>query len=531
MFRPNSKQGSLFQACFILPDKMKGWLLNSWAEAFQKKVLSSIPEEEFAHLYHKDKGAPNFPVALLVGLSIIKEILNLTDEQLIDAFHFNLKVLHALGLAPGERTLAPRTLYYFRDRVVGDPAVRTVFEKVTDEVMDTLAIAFGKQRLDSTQVSSHMANLSRLRLFVTTIERFLETVRKRFPDRIEQVPAPVRERYLDRAGYFADATGRKSRGRLERAARDLAGLVEQFAADEDVKRLEAYQLLRRLFGEQCEIDTQGAEAVAVPKPPCEIPSTSLQNPSDPDATYNRHKGKGYQAQIAETCEEANPTQIITHVEVEGAHESDQNATIPFVEDTQARGIGPGTLLADTNYNSGDNQLACAEHGVELVAPTPGTVDPDDLTLMNFEIDGVSCEVRQCPEGHAPVRQKPMKNGQGMNVHFDPATCGACELSDSCPAGKKHAKLRITWEDLALAGSRAREETPEFKQTYKKRSGIEATVHELKTGHGLGRVWTRGKDRVTFAVFMKALACNVKRFARVWCARTAGPEAESAPTVA
>jgi hypothetical protein len=32
----------------------------------------------------------------------------------------------------------------------------------------------------------------------------------------------------------------------------------------------------------------------------EVPSDSLQNPSDPDASYDGHKGQGYQMQVAET---------------------------------------------------------------------------------------------------------------------------------------------------------------------------------------------------------------------------------------
>ncbi|MBF0190131.1 MAG: hypothetical protein HQL99_03155 [Magnetococcales bacterium] len=51
-----------------------------------------------------------------------------------------------------------------------------------------------------------------------------------------------------------------------------------------------------------------------------------------------------------------------------------------------------------------------------------------------------------------------------------------------------------------------------------RAGIEAVNAELKTVHGRGNVWTRGILRVAFAVRMKALACNVKRFLRYSCAR-------------
>ena len=58
----------------------------------------------------------------------------------------------------------------------------------------------------------------------------------------------------------------------------------------------------RLLKEQClvEVDeTTNAKTVTV-KANKDVPSDSLQNPSDPDAGYDDHKGKGYQVQIAET---------------------------------------------------------------------------------------------------------------------------------------------------------------------------------------------------------------------------------------
>jgi ferredoxin len=225
-------------------------------------------------------------------------------------------------------------------------------------------------------------------------------------------------------------------------------------------------------------------------------------------------------QIGETCHPDNPVELITHVALEGAHESDHNALIPFLEDTHARGIGPATAFADTAYNSGENLLAAAEKGVDLMAPTPGTVDPDDLTLANFTFQEPSLHVLACPEGHGPMRQGPNRKADGRIVRFNADGCAACECADICPAGKNAGALRFTDKDFALALSRAREQTPEFKKAYKIRSGIEATNAALKIAHGLAKLWTRGKARVSFAVLFKVLALNFKRYARLRCAQLA-----------
>ena len=65
--------------------------------------------------------------------------------------------------------------------------------------------------------------------------------------------------------------------------------------------------------------------------------------------------------------------------------------------------------------------------------------------------------------------------------------------------------------MATSKRREQQQTDEFKERYKIRSGIEATISEANQVTGFKRVWTRGKDRVAMSVFMKALAINVKRF--------------------
>ena len=359
-----------------------------------------------------------------------------------------------------------------------------------------------------------MANLSRLGLFVRTIEMFLRELSKICPGlAASKIPEDVRERYRERDGYFADSTARQSKRRLEEAAQDLAFLIQAFEGCKDVESLKSHGLLLRLFSDQCRVETAQGDKIAVLKEPAEIASDSLQNPSDPDASYSAHKGKGYQVQIAETCGAENQARLITHVALEGAHESDANALRPYLEDMKERGLSPKEVFADTSYCSGPNLVNAAREGVELIGPIPGKVDPDDLTLANFDIDFKTLKVRSCPEKEKPFKQKYSKNGDAMNTCFDKKTCRKCELADNCPAGKKGGKLRFTLEDLALAHGRAREETQEFKEAYKLRSGIEATNAEMKKAHGLGKLWTRGKKRAMFAVTMKALAVNVKRYAR------------------
>ena len=145
-------QGSLFQACVFLPKRLRDQLTHSWAEVVRSEVLPAIPEAEFSHLYAEKKGRPGIPVSVFIVLSFLKEFFKLTDSQLLEAFHFNLTFLHAFGLAPGELTMAERSLYYLRERIVADPAVAKTFEVVSDTFRQKAGIVCDLQRLDSTHI-------------------------------------------------------------------------------------------------------------------------------------------------------------------------------------------------------------------------------------------------------------------------------------------------------------------------------------------------------------------------------------------
>jgi len=518
MFRKKDPQLSLFEAYYYLPEAKKRRLESSWPHVFRTEIMPMIPEEEFKHLYCENNGRPNEPVSILIALSVIKEMDDLTDEQLLDSYYFDTRYQYALSVTPDEAYLAPRTLYYFRERVVGDKAVQKVFDATTDKIIEILSLRLGKQRLDSTHIRSNMANLSRLHLFVRTIETFLKRLKATYPEKVETLPEEIYRRYLEREGYFADSKSSEAKRRLNDCAKDLLYLIDIFSDDEAVKNLHSYKHLKRLFNEQCEVVRESGgegevDRVILKK---EVSSTSLQSPSDPDATYG-HRGKGYKVQISETCDKENEVQVITHVEVQGAHESDQNSSTPIIEDLEDKGRKPDTLYGDAGYGSGENIIEAEEFGVKLMAPIEAGSKPKEgtLKLTDFTITEDGTQVIRCPEGERPLRHRKGKDPHRINALFKKEICNTCKELSRCPVSqhKRHNKLSFTRKDLVVARRKVEQETPEFKEEYKIRSGVEATNSELKRKHAMDKVWTRGKERVTFAVFMKVTACNIKRFMR------------------
>ena len=578
MHVPKSRQGSLFDVGMWLGDAKQRRLEGSWAEGFRRDIypLLMAMEPRFAPYYSPDHGAPNKPVATLLGLLILKEANDLSDREVVERFEYDVQWQYALETPTAEAHVARKTLHNFRRLLVRDAKVRPLFTALTDEIARRWKIRTTRHRIDSTQILSNMKLLTRLGLFVKTIERFLARLRRLDPTAVERLPKRFREDYLERQGYFADAKSSAAPHRLEQCARDVWYLIDRFRGEETVTALRAYQLLVRLFAEQCEVagdqrDPDGVPPVRVTvarealaeenevlaeedEPPAEeadgvaavecagtegvvtapaaaaasgdvpvvialkreVASDSLQSPSDPDATYSGHKGKGYQAQLAETCHPDNPFQLLTVVEVEGAHESDMNAPGRIHQDLIDRGHTPKESFVDSAYVSGDNLLDAERNGIALIGPMSGKAPSGDkLSLAEFQFNDDRSAVLTCPGGHAPLRHEPSKTEGAVNAQFDRTHCDACPLAARCPSKPTRATrfLTFTARDIAIAQRRRNQETNAFKEAYKIRSGIEATHSGLKRRRGMGHLRVRGSPAVTVAVTFKALAENCFRVVR------------------
>ena len=199
--------------------------------------------------------------------------------------------------------------------------------------------------------------------------------------------------------------------------------------------------------------------------------------------------------------------LITHVDVESANESDANALLPALESTARRGLAPETVLADSLYGSDGNVEKAKEMDVEVVAPTMGkSIREMDLSDFEFSDEG---DLLSCPAGHAPQRLK--RNRRRRSVGFDAGQCSNCPRLKDCPVkpGRRYY-LRYSDKDLRLARRRANEKSPEFRELYRYRSGVEATMSEYDRRTGVKRLRVRGSPAVRVSAKLKAMGINILR---------------------
>ncbi len=293
---------------------------------------------------------------------------------------------------------------------------------------------------------------------------------------------------------------------------DLFFLIERFSSHQDVATMTSYQLMMRLLMEQClvEEDPDSQTKTVMIKSNKEVASDSLQSPCDPDATYDGHKGKGYQVQVAETYStDKEELSLITYVEVEGAHINDSDALIPYIEATIERDLAPEQVLADSAYGGDSNCEKAKELGVKVVSPCAGRHPKGQYGLVDctFSPDG---KVVACPRGHAPLRTQKKKNG--FNAIFSSETCGDSNECPARPGGAKSKYLRYDTKELRLVRRKAFEKTTEFLDKYRFRVGIEATMSQLDRRTGLKHLRVRGMKAVRFCAFLKATGINIIRAA-------------------
>lgn len=514
MFQKHNSQGRLFDSRVSVNDRKKKKIDTSWATVFQKDILPVLigMEDEFSDFFHPTQGRPNHDVGVMLGALLLKHLFDLTDEMTVENFNFNMLWHQALDLDLYDCNLCRKTLYNFQSRLNASSHHEELFNAIRDQIIEKASLKTSRQRMDSVHIRSNMSSLGRFRLFSRTIEKFLRDLQKRsIPEETGGVSDLI-DRYLNREGYFCDPRPSEARGRMQTAAEDLYRLVTLFELDEAVSGMESYQLMKRLLREQCTVS--GTAIALVDKPS----SDSLQNPSDPDAGYSGHKGQGYQAQVSETSSEDNPFEAIISVKVESACESDSPATMETIRDVQGQGIPLEEMLADTSYGSQDNVDAAAEAGVNLISPASGTRERTDdrISLDDFQFEESGKRMTHCPSGQSPDYQRYRKNDERGTADFTETQCSGCAHRDRCIGRTLNNGIRrVSWtrKQGALSYRRQYQQTTDFKEKYRARSGIEATFSQLGNTHGGKDLRVRGFPAVHGATLMNFTTINIRRYIR------------------
>ena len=520
------KTSNLFDPWESLGAKRRKLLDRCWAGVFRRHLLVQLPAAKLADKLTDSFGRPSKDLHVVLGALVLQQLHDLTDAATVEAVSFNIAWHYALDIQhTSDSYICERTLRTYRGWVIDQGLDEEPFEQLTDRLIRAFSVDTTQQRIDSTAVRSAMRTMTRLGILAAAVSKFLRELARHDSALHAQVDPETVSRFVEREGKcFGFGKPSETKRQLPEVAQILADLVNRYR-ETTAAELESYRLLSRVFDEQCEVLPGGTEPSAVQvKTPAEIPSDTVQNPSDPDASYNAHRGVGYLVQIVETY---SPTEssgestehelnLITYVDVQKMTQHDSKAIEPALDELGRREVKPEVILGDSHYGSTEMTKRITESGVEILAPSmpPKGYKLGRLNLEDFELNATGVVV-SCPAGNAPVRTSQSK--ERIEVQFDQHHCRQCANRQRCPGyasrpGRSIRRWQYTSARVAQCRRRLAEQTEAFIDRYRWRAGVEATMSRLKHQMGLSSLRVRGRPSVKYAVCLRALGMNIRRTA-------------------
>jgi hypothetical protein len=547
MFQKNQNhlQERLFSDLDHLSKKARERLETSWAGVFRREFFSRLEESPFAVLYGKRPSRPNIPVNVLVGLEALKSGFGWSDQEMHDAFLFDLQTRYALGYENlGEGDFDLRTVYNFRRRLCkhmqeqGENLLEQAFEQVTDEQVKAFQLKTGSLRMDSTQIASNIRRMGRLQLLVEVLQRVDRMLSKADQAHYADEFAP----YLRGSSgqYVYHLKGQDVEPHQQRIGELMYRLLLELAAK--YASHETYQMLERVFHEQFNVDDAasgestsldygadssepvgtdllGTHAVQI-KPDEEISPRRLRSPDDPEATFRRKAGQsyeGYVLNLSETCDPSNPFQLILKTQSAPNVTEDTTFLETALPELKER-TDVHTLYNDAGYCGPDiDKLMRELEVVQVPSALRGRRPSSEYTTLahcSFQFDTEGLLIRlTCPHGckaHVIPGRKPGR----FIARWSDGPCPECHFSSHLTGRKPNSKTCMRFSQAELDCAVRRQLVHAYRQGDRHlRAAVEATVGALKRPFRNDKVPVRGLTRLSQVVVGSAVMVNIRRIQR------------------
>jgi hypothetical protein len=523
MFKKNQRHMQIPLTSHVdeLPEKLRKRLENSWAGVFYREFFTRLNEAPFGVLYADCPSRPNVAVNVLVGLEYLKAGNGWSDEEMYDAYCYDIQVRYALGyrqLSEGYFDL--RTLYYFRERLsrnmqeTGINLLDQAFEQVTDEQITAYHLKTGKQRMDSTQIASNIRNMSRLQLLVEVLQRVYRMLKEEDQVQYAEELAPFIQGHAGQ--YVYHIKGQDTSEHLQKIGEVMQHLLVELRPGYDQEPV--YQMFECVFGEHFRVD----EKVLKIKLDKELSASSLQSPDDMEATYrekNKKSYKGYVANLTETCDPENELQLITKVQVASNSVDDAKLMEEALPNLKER-TDLDTLYTDGGFGSPAADQLLQENQIEQIqtAIRGRTPSAEHLALSDFKIkqaeSGKPTQIT-CPQGQT-VEVHSSSQKKAYVAHFGEDICLTCPFLSKCPVrrGKRDLRFHLRFDQKQINMSQRRQRSLIRQEEGRNlRAAVEATVRQVKHPFPAGKLPVRGRFRVSCMVIGSALVSNVRRIQR------------------
>jgi transposase len=514
-----------------------------------QQLSDFVSDNDFADLYSAE-GAPALSPALLAMVTVFQHMENLSDRLAASMVVTRLDWKYALRLALTDTGFNYSVLSEFRTRLVTRAAEARVFEQLLRK-LKVLGLVKGRgvQRTDALAVIGAVSRLNRLELVCETLRKVLVAITQVEPAWLQRVvPPTVLEQYGERAESerLVKARGEQGEAEVRHLARQagqagqwLLERIDDADTPHSIKALAAVATLRTVWQQQFAVtpldasaqptrDPTRSERITFRAETAASGAETITTPHDPQARYSEKHGvgwQGYKVHVTETVEADRP-HVITDIRTTAATLPDEQVVTTIQQTLASRDVLPAQQIVDMGYMSGKALVESEAQGIELMGP----VRPDTsrqarsaagVALSQFEID-LEHKLARCPQGHtAVVWSEGTQRGQAVvRIRFPAQVCAACPLYAQCVMRQKRKPvgrtLKVGLFYTRVKRRRHEQTTVAFKQVYRRRSGIEATLSAMVRTQGLRRSRYIGIHKTNLQHQFIGAARNLKRCAR-WLA--------------
>lgn len=492
------------------------------------ELAEVFTDREFAELYAGQGQAAASP-GLLAWVTVLQYKEGWSDRAAAEALRARLDLKYLLGLPLKYAGFHHSALGEFRQRLLDGGKEELLLARILTLCQAKGFLrARGRQRTDSTPVLAAVRNLNRLECVGETLRQALNQLADLAPEWLQvQAPADWYERYGQRieAAHLVKTPAEASAWQTT-IGQDGYALLTALAD----RRTPAYltevpsvRLLRLVWWQQYYIEHEQIQwrSEAHGLPPSKV---FVQSPYDPDArfrTKRQTRWTGYLVHLTETCDDAAP-HLITNVETVPASTGDVELTTVIHQHLAEKALLPAEHFVDTAYVSAPHLVAGqTTFHLELVGPTPPVPGWQAQAHQGFDVTCFALDWDNqratCPTGKPSYswRTRTKDDYEAVEVSFAAADCTPCPQRQACTHAARHPRmlaLHPQAQHQALQDARQRQQTPDFKQRYKRRAGIEGTFSQGVRAFELRRTRFIGLAKTHLQHIATAAAINLARLA-------------------
>jgi hypothetical protein len=204
---------------------------------------------------------------------------------------------------------------------------------------------------------------------------------------------------------------------------------------------------------------------------------------------------------------------------------DTEMTTPASAALHGRNLAPGRHYLDSAYGSALSILDAARlAGITLVTPLRADGSRQararcgyDLTAFAIDYDA---RTATCPQGRPSTGWTPARAAgrDVIIVRFGITTCRPCPVREECTTARRNGRqLTVLPRDQheLQAAVRAARQGENWRDDYKRRAGIEATISQAVTVTGCRRARYRGLGKTRLQHVCSAVALNLCRLDAYW----------------